>query len=53
MAQGMRRVSKEELLEVLKRYDDQDFVGVIFSACRDLKSPQHDVLVFYDAMEEF
>ena len=53
MAQGMRRVTKEDLLEVFKRYNDQDFVGVIFSACRDLKEPQHDVLVFYDALEKF
>ena len=46
MAQSMMRVTKKDILEMLKSYDDKDFVGVIFEAQDGKESPCHQVLVF-------
>ena len=51
IAQSMMRVTKKDILEMLKSYDDKDFVGVIFEAQDGKESPCHQVLVFFHAME--
>ena len=51
MAQSMIRVTKHDLMEMLKIYNDKDFVGVIFEAQDGKESPCHQVLVFFHASE--
>ena len=49
MAQSMQRLSKDDLLD---RYADDDFVGVLFTAARDIHSDQSTIFVFYDKVTE-
>ena len=49
MASSTERVTKDELVDMLKDYKDNDFVGVIFSAQDGKESQCHKVLVFYHA----
>lgn len=51
MAQSMNRVTKHDVFEILKAYDDKDFVGVILEAQDGKESPCHQVLVFFHASE--
>ena len=51
MAQSMNRVTKKDLVDMLKDYKDKDFVGVIFQAQDGKESPCHQVLVFFHATE--
>lgn len=39
MAQSMNRVTKKDLVDMLKDYKDKDFVGVIFQAQDGKESP--------------
>lgn len=52
MAQSMQRLSKDDLLKLLDRYADNDFVGVLFTAARDIHSGQSTIFVFYDKVKE-
>ena len=52
MAQSMQRLTKSQLVELLDRYLDDDHVGVIFTASRDLHSKQSTIFVFYDKVTE-
>ena len=52
MAHSMQRMSKEDLLKILEQYKDSDFVGVMFTASRDIHTPQSTVFVFYDKVSE-
>ena len=49
MASSTERVTKAELVDMLKDYKDNDFVGVIFSTQDGKESPCHQVLVFFHA----
>ena len=49
MASSTERVTKAELVDMLKDYKDNDFVGVIFSVQDGKESPCHQVFVFYHA----
>lgn len=51
MASGMKRVTKEELLERLSDYKDSDLVGVICSVQKDRESPCNEILMFFDPIE--
>ena len=53
MAQSMMRVTKQDILNILRDYKDKDFVGVVFSAQDGNESPCHQVLVFFHATEDF
>lgn len=47
MASQAIRVTKRDLLELLKNYKDKDFVGVIASAQDGQENPCHEILIFY------
>ena len=52
MAQSTTRVSHYDLLKLLDQYADDDFVGVLFTAARDIHSDQSTIFVFYDKVTE-
>jgi hypothetical protein len=52
VAQSMQRLSKADLLKLLDQYEDDDFVGVMFTAARDIHSDQSTIFVFYDKVTE-
>jgi hypothetical protein len=52
VAQSMQRLSKDDLLKLLDQYADDDFVGVLFTAARDIHSDQSTIFVFYDKVTE-
>lgn len=52
MAQSMQRLSKDDLLKLLDQYADDVFVGVLFTAARDIHSDQSTIFVFYDKVTE-
>lgn len=52
MAQSMQRLTKSDLIKLLDRYLNDDYVGVIFTASRDIHSEQTTILAFYDKVTE-
>jgi len=48
----MQRLSKDDLLNLLAQYADDDYVGVLFTAARDIHSDHSTIFVFYDKVTE-
>lgn len=52
MASQTFRVTKKDLLELLKSKDDSDIVGYVFGVQDGMDGSPHQVLVFYNPITE-
>lgn len=51
MAHSMQRLSKKDLIEMLKDYNDTDYIGTLFTVQDGKEKECHQVFVFFDAVE--
>lgn len=51
MACQSYRVTKQDLIDMLKRYEPDDIVGYVFSAQDGKEGECHQILVFYKSTE--
>ena len=51
MAAGMERLTKKELIELMDDIPEDEYIGYLFTARSDMKSPEHQVLVFFNPLK--
>lgn len=52
MASSTKRVTKKDLLEWLKKFEDKDFVGVFVAVQENKDAPCHEVLMLFQPTEK-